>query len=160
MKFILIFLTLTRQKFIKVLILFFSDIFFIFGPKRLSQIDCLPININRKIDKIGVFINDLFDLSLFNKFFMILFDMQNYFCSSCEWIIFNLWNLKLSWTIRRPFMSRLAFDSRNNFNQIRYDKRRIESNTELTDNIFFDFSTSFCSQWLHKLFRTTLCDCS
>ena len=65
--------------------------------------------------------------------------MNDNFSSSCNALIFEFFNFKCSWAITWPFASFLSFLLGDNLNKIGYNEWWIEANTELSNDIFFEF---------------------
>lgn len=96
-------------------------------------------------------------------------------CDICEvWVVFSqmknnssssfngilsLRNVELAWAIWNPRVGVLALFSGDDFDLICYNKRGVESDTKLTDNVGLNLGS-----WLLKifyiLFGAALCDCS
>lgn len=65
--------------------------------------------------------------------------MNDNFGSSSNAFIVKFFNLECSWTITWPFAGFLSFLLGDNLNKIGYNECWIETNTKLSNYIFFDF---------------------
>jgi hypothetical protein len=160
MKFVLIALASIGQKLKETVILFLSHFVLGLSPERLDEVDRLSIDGDGKIDKIGVFLNDLLNLSFFNKLLMFLLNMQDDLSSPHEGIFLDFLNLKSSRPIRRPFICWLPLFPRDDLHQIGDDERGIETNTKLPDNTLLDVTTACITEILDELFGPRFSNCS
>lgn len=81
--------------------------------------------------------------------------MQDDLGASLERFFISLFNIEGARSIRAPFVSRLPADFGNDFDMVSNNKRGVESDTELPDDVVFHcFAVLF--HGLHKLFRSAL----
>lgn len=85
----------------------------------------------------------MLNLSFLDESFLIFFNMHDNFSSSLEAVIIRLSNSECASTVTGPFVGRLSLLSGDNFNKIRNDERGIESDSELTDDVFSKLTITF-----------------
>lgn len=153
--FVLVIVTAVH-KFVKFLVLFLGDFFFVPGPNGFKQIYSFPVDRNGEIDEVWILVDYLLEMCDIGKVRVVFSQMENHSSSSFNRIL-SIRNVELSWTIRNPRVGILALFSGNDFDLICYNEWGIESDTELTDNVGLNLSSWFL-EIFNIFFGAALCD--
>ena len=108
--FVLVFLCSVGEVFEELLILFLGDLIFCPCPDRFDEVDDLVVDDNWEIYKVGVFLDDLLNVCLLQKWFALFFHVEHYLGSSLEGlVIVSFRDVEGSRAIAFPQMSGSSF---------------------------------------------------
>lgn len=150
---VLVVLSATGEELEEALMLLVTDFVLGSGPDGLDQVDCLSVDGDGEVDEVGVLLHDLLDLRLLHELALRLFDVQHDLGSSGESLLFDLLDLVCSTTIRRPLVRHSACFPRSDLHQVADDEGRVETHSELSDDVILGITTSwltFAFQSLHE----------